>query len=132
MFKRFKAAYGAFREPNRYFATTAGELIKQVDKQYKANPDRWLRVKAMAQKALADAAAAGGVMLEIGGRKNPRHKDFETFEYHALDLFEFKSPDFSVIVGDITNCPNIADNSYDFIFSFDVFEHINKPWLAKK
>lgn len=130
MLKRIRAAYGAFKEPNRFFSKTAKELIKQMDSQYTEEPGRWLRVKQMTEKALADAALSGGVMLEIGGRKNPRNLDFPSFEYHALDLFEATSPDFKVIVGDITNCPEIPDGSYDFIFSFDVFEHVDKPWLA--
>lgn len=132
MFQRIRAAYSAFLDPERFFARTADELIRDADEMYKAHPDRWSRVKSVTESVLEQAGITTGTMLEIGGRRNPRNRDFPQFQYHALDLFKFNSEEFSVVVGDITNCPNIPDNSYDFIFSFDVFEHIDKPWLAGK
>lgn len=35
-----------------------------------------------------------------------------------------------LIEADITNCPNIQDNTYDIVFSVSVFEHIAEPWKA--
>ena len=36
----------------------------------------------------------------------------------------------NIILGDITNCPEIKSESFDFIYTQDTFEHIDKPWLA--
>ncbi|SHL51449.1 Methyltransferase domain-containing protein [Roseovarius litoreus] len=97
---------------------------------WKSAPPRWDRVREMTRAALTQAGLAGGRMLEIGGRHNPRNADFPEFEYQALDLEGAPGAKIDVMAGDITQCPHIPDASYDFIFSFDVFEHIDKPWLA--
>jgi hypothetical protein len=36
----------------------------------------------------------------------------------------------NVIIGDITNCPQIESEQFDLIVSIDVFEHINRAWKA--
>lgn len=105
-------------------------LLTKLDSRYKKSPDRAARVNEIARKALSDSGVTSGRMLEIGGRENPRHKAFAEFTYSALDLEEQPDSPVNVTVADITNCPNILDNSLDFIFSLDVFEHIDKPWLA--
>lgn len=97
---------------------------------YKHATPRWDRVRDVTQDALNKGQVSRGKMLEIGGRLNPRDKDFPTFDYFALDLEDAPGADVEVMAGDITKCPHIPDNSFDFIFSFDVFEHIDKPWLA--
>lgn len=67
-------------------------------------------------------------ILEIGGRLNPHKGLFsDEVKYSNLDL---SKTDENVLVGDITACPQIPDNSFDVVLSVDVFEHINKPWLA--
>ncbi len=103
---------------------------KRQGNAWKRATPRWDRVREMTETALADGKVTGGHMLEIGGRRNPRNKDFPSFDYHALDLEDAPGADVDVMAGDITNCPHIPDESFDFIFSFDVFEHIDKPWLA--
>src|SRR5581483_8934063 len=45
-----------------------------------------------------------------------------------LDLTAGNVPD--TLQADITNCPQIPDASYDIVISCDVFEHIDRPWLA--
>lgn len=92
--------------------------------------NRWERVLVLARQALQKAGVKNGVMLEIGGRRNPRNADFPEFSYYALDLAARAESNVLVRIGDITGCPEIPDESYDFIFSLDVFEHIDKPWLA--
>ena len=37
-----------------------------------------------------------------------------------------------MIYGDICDCPQIPDESYDIVFSTSVFEHIKEPWKAAK
>jgi SAM-dependent methyltransferase len=74
-----------------------------------------------------------GDVLEIGGHKlakcaidvfpEPR------FRYHDLNVKKLDIP--NTIIADITNCRDqIADESFDVVFSSDVFEHIDRPWLA--
>lgn len=133
---RFSAAWIAFTDPSRIKAgpDTEKKAIKaflgRLDSAYKSRPGRAERILQIAHKALADAGVSGGPMLEIGGRANPRDADFPAFEYSALDLKKQPGSRVPVTVADITNCPHIPDNSYDFVLSIDVFEHIDKPWLA--
>jgi 2-polyprenyl-3-methyl-5-hydroxy-6-metoxy-1,4-benzoquinol methylase len=67
-------------------------------------------------------------VLEIGGRGNPYQETiFKNYDHHSIDI---KKTDANVIVVDITHCPELDSEQYDFILSVDVFEHINAPWLA--
>lgn len=74
-----------------------------------------------------------GDVLEIGGHRlancaidlfpEPR------FRYHDLNIAASDIP--NTIVADITGCRDeIADDSFDLVISSDVFEHIDRPWLA--
>ena len=131
--RRLWAAYQGFRTPDRLVSRKTIDWIQSaaVDRcAWETEPPRWDRVAAVARQALQQAGVSGGQMLEIGGRPNPRQADFSEFDYHALDLEEAPGAGVQVAVGDITNCPHLPDASYDFIFSLDVFEHIDKPWLA--
>ncbi len=154
MIHRFKAAVAAFSNPslvkttkknfrslqNRISALESlsridGSLasaLDEMDTGFKKKPNRWERISKIADQALAQGGVASGVMLEIGGRRNPRNQHFSNFKYFALDLKESTNNGVQVEIGDITDCPHIPDNTYDFVFSVDVFEHINKPWLAGK
>jgi len=72
------------------------------------------------------------IMLEVGG-VNPNPKDYENdfgLKYNNIDLDTHGS--IYTIKGDITDCPQIKDNTYDFIYSTDTFEHIAEPWKAAK
>jgi len=73
-----------------------------------------------------------GKVLEIGAFKRPCMSPFppEKFEFNILELGDRTRHDIPILKGDITNCPQLADNSYDVVMSHDVFEHIDKPWLA--
>ena len=74
-----------------------------------------------------------GKVLEIGGHKLSKCaiKCFpkDKFEYFDLNL---KNSDITnTIIADITSCKDqISDESFDIVFSSDVFEHIKRPWLA--
>jgi SAM-dependent methyltransferase len=97
--------------------------------QWRSAPVRDDRINAHLLTMVARAAITGGRILEIGGRQHPRGHIFDPskFSYQNLDLEVGNS---NTVVGDITNCPEIADGSYDIVISVDVFEHINRPWLA--
>lgn len=135
LIRRLKAAARGFRNPERVVSQLTVERMQQAQSEKEAWQDavpRWERIHQLATSALLEAGCKGGTMLEIGGRLNPRKMDFPQFHYHALDLKDTPGADVEVAVGDITDCPHIPDESYDFIFSLDVFEHIDKPWLAAK
>lgn len=131
--RRLKASVKGFLNPDRVLSVSALNTMQQAKEEKEAwqdQPPRWDRIHALSRAILDESSCHGGTMLEIGGRLNPRNKDFPQFTYHALDLQDAPGAQVEVAVGDITDCPHIPDESYDFIFSLDVFEHIDKPWLA--
>lgn len=80
-----------------------------------------------------DQLDVSGDVLEIGGHNlkqcSIQHFPEPRYRYHDLNLVESDIP--NTIIADITDCRSeIPDNSFDFIFSSDVFEHIDRPWLA--
>lgn len=107
------------------------ELVEldQLRDEWTAGPKRDDRIDAHMVDMLEVAGITSGRVLEIGGRGYERTRVFDParYEYANLDLTE-TGP--GVVLGDITNCPQIPDASYDVIVSVDVFEHIDKPWLA--
>lgn len=96
---------------------------------WKDGPVRDERINEHLALVLDKSGVPGGRVLEIGGRGHPRHRVFDAdrFEYLNLDLAE-TGP--GVIIGDITHCPEIPDATFDVVLSVDVFEHIDRPWLA--
>ena len=67
--------------------------------------------------------------LDIGGRHGEWHHYAKGFEYHILEIDKnTKGP--GLIYGDICHCPNIPSETYDVIFSNNVFEHLKEPWAA--
>lgn len=73
-----------------------------------------------------------GDVLEIGALSRAKSAvaafPAPRFRYRNCDLAAGNVPD--TIQADITCCPQIPDDSYDVIISCDVFEHIDRPWLA--
>lgn len=69
--------------------------------------------------------------LDVGGRHGRETiKEWsEGAEYFLLDT-QPRCEGENIIVGDICNCPQITDNSFDIVFSDNVFEHISEPWKA--
>ncbi len=107
------------------------ELVEldRLRDEWTHGPVRDERINEHLALVLAKSGVTGGRVLEIGGRGHPRDHvfDAERFEYLNLDLAE-TGP--GVILGDITHCPEIEDGSFDVVLSVDVFEHIDRPWLA--
>jgi SAM-dependent methyltransferase len=66
-------------------------------------------------------------VIDIGARRKERAWLAEGYEYHSMDIIPQAE---DVVVGDICSCPEIADASYDVVMSFDVFEHVERPWDA--
>ena len=50
-------------------------------------------------------------------------------DYHILDV-DPKVEGRNVVQGDICDCPQIPSDSFDCVFSNNVFEHVPEPWLA--
>lgn len=102
---------------------------KLAAEAYKAHGARTTRIFAHFSTLLEAHGPHTGDLLEIGGQYNPIRNRFDPsrYRYTAIDLA--RTADF-VIEADITNCPHIPDQSFDVIYSVDVFEHINRPWRA--
>lgn len=88
--------------------------------------------KALVQHYTEQLDVSGDV-LEIGGHRLAKcARDLfpePRFRYRDLNLAESDIP--NTIIADITGCADqIADESFDLVFSSDVFEHIDRPWLA--
>ena len=65
--------------------------------------------------------------IDIGARDGVKTKLAVGYAYTGMDISP-RSED--IIFGDICNCPQIPDNTYDVVFSMDVFEHVKYPWKA--
>ena len=89
---------------------TIHEVLENEKNKKKDKPLRFL-----------DIGARNGVKADIAHAQG--------FDYHAIDINPQNS---EVITGDICNCPDIADNSFDIVFSLDVLEHVANPWEASK
>lgn len=79
-----------------------------------------------------------GTMLQIGGSNGTSKKQpsnypncvkFWGMEYYNLDLNDNGSK--HTIIGNILNAP-FKNETFEFIFSNDTFEHITEPWIAAK
>ena len=76
----------------------------------------------------------GGKALEIGGHRMAKSAG-GLFIEAGLDFYDLnleKSDIPNTIIADISRCPEIEDNTFDVVFSSDVFEHIAQPWEATK
>ncbi len=106
------------------------ESMDYTGEQFFANVQHLLRKHGITLPGTVNLSKS---MLEIGGRYEGNYSAEENFwglKYYNLNL-ENKFGCERTLVGDITKC-DLPDNSYDFIYSMDTFEHINRPWLAAK
>lgn len=65
--------------------------------------------------------------LDIGARDGVKAGLAHGYYYSAIDISPRSE---EVIRGDICDCKNIPDNTYDVVFSMDVLEHVKYPWKA--
>lgn len=105
--------------------------IDQLGEQWRVGPRRNERINAHIRRVLAAAGIDRGRVLEIGAREHPRLDVFAPpmWQYVVMDL-ESLTDGVETVIGDITDCPHLDDASFDVVISVDVFEHINRPWLA--
>ena len=80
-----------------------------------------------------DQLDLSGQVLEIGGHRLAQCAIEEfpepRFVYHDMNLTASDIP--NTIIADITDCrETIPDESFDLVVSSDVFEHVERPWLA--
>lgn len=92
-----------------------------------ANSERDIEAALREFLAARPAGAPRPTFLDVGARRGERDHFAEGFEYFGLDLEPAAA---NIVQGDICDCPDIPDASYDVVFSLDVFEHLQRPWDA--
>lgn len=116
---------------DRAFAHTIGRLpayqryapgIKLV-----GSSDRVVRDYIAAHVEALTASSLKPRFLDFGARDGVRARFAAGCDYVGADIHP-QGPD--IIRADICNCPEVADASFDIVFSFDVFEHVVAPWRA--
>jgi SAM-dependent methyltransferase len=105
--------------------------IEALGERWRTAPKRNDRINQHIRSVLGTAGITRGDVLEIGAREHPRINVFTTptWTYSVLDI-EDCTTDVPVIVGNVTSCPELADESFDVIVNVDVMEHVDRPWLA--
>lgn len=94
--------------PHLRFGTAEHELTRRIAEHMRRHPR--------------------GRFLDVGGGtgSSARHLSGR-YDYQALDLVA-ENPD--TIVGDICDCPEIPDSSFDIVYSWGTYEHLQRPWKA--
>lgn len=67
--------------------------------------------------------------LDVGGRHGEYRKFAEGYTYSILEI-DLNATSPEIKHGDICSCPQIPSNTYDVVFSNNVFEHLQEPWNA--
>jgi SAM-dependent methyltransferase len=67
--------------------------------------------------------------LDFGARDGARQNFAADCHYTGVDI---NPRGEGVLQGDICHCPHIPTNSHDIVFSFDVLEHVERPWDAAR
>ncbi len=88
-------------------------------------------IRKILEDNLLTTANAGKKLkfLDVGARDGIKANLAKDYEYQAIDIIP-RTDD--VLLGDICDCPQIPDNTYDVVFSMDVLEHVERPWDASK
>jgi len=69
-----------------------------------------------------------GRFLDVGGGTGGTARHLAgRYEYAALDIVA-ENPD--TIIADICECPSVADESFDVVYSAGTYEHLPRPWRA--
>jgi len=91
-------------------------------------PDRYLR-KLIWKYRESHEGEEGLSFLDVGGGGGPARGAAAGFVYHVLEIDEDRTGK-GVVHGDICHCPQVANESYDIVYSRNVFEHLREPWKA--
>jgi SAM-dependent methyltransferase len=89
-------------------------------------------IKELLEKELLGKECLNGEklsFLDIGARDGIKTSLAAGYNYTGMDISPASE---DVIFGDICDCPDIPDNTYDVVFSMDVLEHVKYPWKAAK
>lgn len=92
----------------------------------------FVKASKVVKKHLDEYRNKGLSFLDVGGAAGLKTRKLaDGLSYNILEIDkEFKG--LNVVYGDICNCPEIPDESFDIVYSNSVFEHIKKPWLASE
>ena len=81
-------------------------------------------------KEYRDIVSTTPKFLDVGGGSGRHSKLASGYDYFITDIIPRPESPNNIVVADITDCPNVSDNTYDIVFSNNVFEHIKEPWKA--
>jgi SAM-dependent methyltransferase len=89
----------------------------------------YLKVKEYAQNHKKERLT----FLDVGGgsEKSKVKARWESvgFDYTILECDKNTKAE-RIVYADICECPEILNDSYDIVYSNNVFEHLNEPWKA--
>ena len=83
------------------------------------------------QYGITPPASPASKIIEIGGSiSNNAGQLFPHADFINLDISP--SEKVKTLICDVTKEIPLEDNSVDFVYSHDAFEHISKPWIAAR
>ena len=68
--------------------------------------------------------------FDVGGGVGSKAKWAPGYDYYIMDIIPRPKSPKNIVVGDISDCSHIPDNTYDVVFSYMVYEHLKEPWKA--
>ena len=115
---RYKTRHGPYfsseGSPHLHFVESSDDILEGYIKKHISSQ------RAYEPKFLDVGGAGGRSAVKDWAREA---------QYYLMDI-EPAASSPKVITGNICDCPQIVDSSFDIVFSNNVFEHIAEPWKA--
>lgn len=125
-----RTLHGRLPPPDQQMMQPIVDLIGAMA-EAEAGPQGKLGIREYILADLKETLTANGLagpIAEVGGSRNGLSARLPEHDFTFLSLYPTDDP--ATIVADITNCPQIPDDSFDAVVSIACFEHVERPWRA--